>query len=323
MKSDKITDSMEFLPDEMLDATDRIRQKKTIKWWKPLTAVAACLVLLFGAMLIFAATGATSSDKATEEVGMAAPMENAMFSDGSAGSTAVAKPQPTNQKLVRTVSMEAETEELEPLLAGVEAKLSELEGYVELREVYNGGKNAKRRIRRVEMTLRIPADKLDAFVDYAQDSAHIVSTNETVENITLTYVATESRVNALKAEEERLLELMKQAKNMSDLLQIEKRLTEVRAELEQVTSQLLIYDNMVDYGTLKLTVSEVKEYTEVEEPETVWERITSGLKNSFASLGTFFTELFVFIVVALPYLAIIAVVLTVTVIFIRRRKRKK
>ena len=323
MKSDKITDAMEFLPDEMLDATDRIRKKKPIKWWKPLTAAAACLVLLFGAMLIFAATGAgmESSDKAAMEV----PMENgsAMMQDGSVGSTAAAVPQLENQKLVRTVRMEAETETLDALITALDSKITELAGYVETRETYNGGMTAKRSSRHVEMTVRIPADKLDVFLNHMQDSAHIVTSNESVENITLSYVATESRVNALQAEEERLLELMEQAENMSDLLQIEKRLTEVRAELEQVTSQLRVYDNQVDYGTVHLTVSEVKEYTEVEEPETVWERITAGLKNSFESLGTFFTDFFVFIVVALPYIAVILAVLIPTVIIIRRRKRKK
>ena len=38
-------------------------------------------------------------------------------------------------------------------------------------------------------------------------------------------------------EEQRLLELLAEAKDMDDLLQIEDRLTQVRTELEQVKSQ--------------------------------------------------------------------------------------
>lgn len=323
MKSDKLVDAMEFLPDEMLEQTDRIRQKRTFKWWKPLIATAACLCLIFGAMFIFAAGGAgASNDEKSMEIGDAMYYEGETVADGGVGSSAVAVPQLENQKLIRTVRMEAETETLDPLLTAMDTKITELQGYVEHREVYNGSKNS-RRTRRVEMTVRVPADKLDVFLSHMQDNAHIVSTNETVENITLTYVATESRMKALQTEEERLLELMEKAANMSDLLQIEKRLTEVRAQLEQVTSQLRVYDNQVDYGTVELTVAEVREYTEVTEPETVWERIGTGLKTSFEDLGTFFTDLFVFFIVALPYLAIIAVVLTVVLIIIRRRRRKK
>lgn len=325
MKPEKIVDAMDFLPDEMLLETNRIRQKKPIKWWKPLTAVAACLVVVFVAMIIFAATGgARSNDKASMEMGSAiAPgeMMDESIADGMSGSTAEV-PMPENRKLIRKVRMEAETETLDTLLAALDQKITELQGYVEMRESYNGAMGNVRRSRHVEMTVRIPADQLDAFLSHVGENAHVVSTNETVDDITLTYVATESHMNALKTEETRLLELLKQAKNMSDLLQIEQRLTEVRYDLERITSQLMVYDNQVDYSTVNLTVSEVREYTEVTEPETVWERIGSGFGDSLESLGEFFVDLFVFLIVALPYLAVIGVVVLVTVLIIRKKRKK-
>lgn len=85
-------------------------------------------------------------------------------------------------------------------------------------------------------------------------------------------MAITSRITALETEESRLLELLAAAANMSDLLEIESRLTEVRTELEKVKSQLRIYENQVSYGTIYLTVSEVKEYTVVEEPENSGDR---------------------------------------------------
>ena len=325
MKSEKIVDALDYLPDEMLYETDRIRQKKPLKWWKPLTAVAACLVIVFVAMIIFAAAGgARSNDKASMEIGSAiAPegMKEDSIADGMSGGTAEV-PMPENRKLIRTVTMEAETETMDTLIAALEEKIAQLQGYVEMRESHNGNMGNLRRSRYLDMTIRIPADKLEEFLTHVGNSAHIVSTSETVDDITLTYVATESHMNALKAEEERLLELMKQAKDMSDLLKIEQRLTEVRYDLERITSQLLVYDNQVEYGTVELSVAEVREYTEVTEPETVWQRITTGFGDSLESLGEFFVNLFVFVIVALPYLLVIGVV-TVVVILIIRKKRKK
>ena len=326
MKSEKIVDALDYLPDEMLYETDRIRQKKPLKWWKPLTAVAACLVVVFVAMIIFAATGAESADKATMEMGSSmnrAPgeMKDDSIADGMSGSTAEV-PMPENRKLIRTVTMEAETETMDTLITALEEKIAQLQGYVEMRESHNGNMGNLRRSRYMDMTIRIPADKLEEFLTHVGNSAHIVSTNEAVDDITLTYVATESHMNALKTEEERLLELMKQAKDMSDLLKIEQRLTEVRYDLERITSQLMVYDNQVDYSTVNLTVSEVREYTEVTEPVTVWERITTGFGDSLESLGEFFVNLFVFVIVALPYLLVIGVV-TLVVILIIRKKRKK
>lgn len=230
---------------------------------------------------------------------------------------------PQNQKLIRTIWLDAETEDLDTVLAQIDKRIAELEGYMEQREVNNGSAYSGRRYRNANLTIRIPADKLDGFIDQVSETTNITSTNETTENITLSYVATQSRITALETEQTRLLELLAQAESMDDLLKIESRLTEVRTELEKVSSQLRLYDNLVDYGTIHLNISEVYEYTVVEEPETVWERIGSGLKNSFSNLGDFLTELFIFLVVSFPYFAILGVAAACIVVPIRLRAKKK
>jgi hypothetical protein len=228
-----------------------------------------------------------------------------------------------NQKLIRKVWLDAETEDLDTLLEGVAQKITELAGYVESRNVNNGSNYSSRRYRSADLTIRIPADKLDQFVQHVSESANLTNNKETADDITLKYVATQSRITALQTEETRLLELLGAAKNMSDLLEIEKRLTEVRTELEQVQSQLRVYENQVSYGTIYLSVEEVKEYTVTEEPETVWERISTGFVKSLKNVGEFFTELFVVIVVGLPYLVLIGVAVAVAVILVRLRKKKR
>lgn len=229
-----------------------------------------------------------------------------------------------NQKLVRKIWLDAETEDLDALLSQVDEKIAQLSGYVEEREVYNGSAyNTNGRYRNASLTIRIPAAQLDAFVSEVAAASNITSTNETTENITLSYVATQSRITALETEQTRLLELLEQAETMEDLLKIESRLTDVRTELEEVTSQLRLYDNMVDYGTLYLNISEVREYTVTEEPETVWDRIGNGFMQSLKDLGEFFTEFFVFLVVGLPYFVIIAVLVVGTWLLIKFRKKNK
>ena len=243
------------------------------------------------------------------------------ITDSASGSTVSTPEIPMNQKLVRKLWLNAETDDLDTLLQQVDEKIAQLGGYAQNRNVYHGsGKSF--RTRTASLTIRIPVAQLDQFVSHVTELSNITSSNETADDITLTYVATQSRVTALQTEHDRLLELLAKAENMSDLLQIEKRLTEVRAELEEVTSKLKLYDNMVDYGTIYLELSEVKEYTDVTEPETVWQRIGKGFMKSLAGLGKFFTELFVFIIVGLPYFAVIAVVITAVVLIIKLRRKK-
>jgi len=286
-----------------------------------LTALLLC-GLLFGC-------GRKGNDGAAPESmnGAAMDMVDGEFSTGSLtdrGQSTTAAPEPNpNQKLVRKLWLDTETEDMDTLLAGVSEQITQLGGYVESRQVNNGSAYGGRRYRSAELTIRIPAENLDGFVQHVSENSNITNNRETAEDITLSYVATESRVKALETEEARLLELLADAVNMSDLLQIQDRLTDVRTELEKVRSTLRVYENQVNYGTVYLTVNEVKEYTVTEEPETVWQRIGTGFVESLKDLGNFFTELFVFVVVGLPYLVLIGIVLTALILLIRLRRRKK
>ena len=129
-------------------------------------------------------------------------------------------------------------------------------------------------------------------------------------------------MNALQTEEARLLELMEQAETMADLLEIEARLTDVRYELERVTSQLRVYDNLVDYATIYLGIDEVTEYTPVEE-ETLWQRISGGFVRSLKGLGETLLDVAVWLIVNLPYLVVLAAIAWAVIAIIRRLRRKK
>ena len=231
---------------------------------------------------------------------------------------------PVNQKLIRKVYMDAETEDLDSLLSQVEQRIAQLGGYVESREIYNGSsRNTKTRYG--DLTIRIPAENLDQFVDQVHEVSNITSLRETTDDVTLDYVATESRVKALQTEEARLLELLSLAENMDDLLTIESKLTDVRTELEQVQSILKVYDNQVNYSTIYLDVTEVETYTVVEEPKTegFFERIGNGFVRSLKGVWTVIKELVIFWIVYMPYWGIIVLGILITYWIIRIRKKKE
>ncbi len=230
---------------------------------------------------------------------------------------------PENRKLIQTVYISAETEDLDTVLAQLDSRIAELGGYIESSYVRNGSAYSSRRYRSADITIRIPAKDLNSFIDKVTALSNIVSSEKTVEDVTLNYVATESRIKALQTEETRLLELLAKAETLDDLLTVEKRLTDVRTELEQVTSALRVFDNQVDYATIHLNVSEVKEFTQVTEPETVWQRIGTGFKESLEGVGTFLEEVFVFLVVSIPYMALIAIAVVAVVLIVRRSNHKK
>lgn len=273
-----------------------------------------CILLLLGLVGCSAARESTSGNAAADSY-----ISKEEVNPDAGNTTNL----PENRKLIQIVNMQVETENLDTVLQQIDDRVAQLGGYIESSYVQNGSAYSGRRYRNANMTIRIPAKELEAFVDRVGDVTNVVSSQKTVEDVTLNYVATESRMKALQAEEARLLELIGKAGSLADLLTLEQRLTEVRTELEKVTSALKVLENQVDYATIHLSISEVKEYTDVTEPETVWERISVGFVESLEGVGNFFVELFVYVIVASPYLVLLGIIAIGIVVIARMTKRRK
>lgn len=223
------------------------------------------------------------------------------------------------RKLIRTVDIDAETADLDRILSDLDTKLSEVGGYVQNKSV----RNSSHGNRSATLTLRIPADRLDEFVDHVEGATNILSSGEKAEDVTLKYSATESRIKALETQEARLLELLAKAETLDDLLTLEAKLAKVREELETVKSQLNVYDSLIDYGTVNLTITEVIEYTVTEEPDpTAWERIRDGFVGSVKGVWHILSEVFIVLIIALPYLAIPGGILLILFLVHRSKKKK-
>lgn len=230
----------------------------------------------------------------------------------------------SERKLIRTVNMNVETKEqdYDRFLATLQEEVQSLGGYIENMDSYNGSSYGEyRSSRNANLTLRIPKDRLDGFLNLVSDIANVVRRSESVDDVTLTYVDMASRRNALRTEQERLLELLEQADTIEDILTIENRLSDVRYQLESMESRLRTMDNQVDYSTVYLYVSEVRELTPVVE-RTVWERISYGFMGSLEEIGDGAVDIFVWVLVNLPYLVLWIAFFTVVIIFIIKRWKK-
>ena len=257
----------------------------------------------------------------SDEAAMA-PAEGAAMKNTAADTGSTQLPQ--NRKWIVTVNLTAETDDLDALRSALDEKIAALNGYVEDQSVYNGSiYDSGRRYRSANLTVRIPADSIDAFLQDVGGLANIVRQNKSIEDVTLSYVATESRLKALETEEARLLELLSQAETMTDLLEIEARLSEVRSELENYASQKRLYDNQIDYATIYIAIEEVQEYTPTEEP-SLWERIRDGFKDNLEGVGEGLLDVLVWFIVSIPTLVVLAVVVLILVLIVRRiRHRRK
>ena len=281
------------------------------------------LIALLLTLTMLAGCGASSkADSVTMEAAPAEPAATMAAGSLTGIADSAVQETATEQKLIKRVYMDAETEDLEALLPQLLEKISSLGGYVESQELYNGSSYSSYRYRNANLIIRVPAERLNDLVDQVKGTSNVVSYNESVEDVTLTYVDMETRILALETERDRLLELMEQAETISDLLEIESRLTQVRGNLESLNSQLKVLANQVSYATVELYINQVKVYTEVEE-QTVWQRIGSGFTKNLKNIGEDLVNFFVWAVTYSPQLILWAAIITVAIILLRRSLRKR
>ena len=289
-------------------------------------SVSLVLLLLLGMLtgcgaknaMTEAAAPAAGAPMATE-----AAMEEVLYDEAGSGISNTATAMPENQKLIRTVYMDAQTTSMDGVMSWLENRVAELGGYFEQKSIRrSGSRDDGSYYRYADMVIRVPAENLDGFLAQIGENAVVTSTREETENVTLQYVSTKSRVEALETEQKRLLELLEEAGNMEDLLTIEERLTDVRWELENYASQLRVLDNQVDYSTVYLNINEVDKPKVVTE-RTVWQKIGDGFAENTIDLWDGIVAVFVWLLSSMPFLIPLAVSAVVGFKMGKRLKAKK
>lgn len=227
--------------------------------------------------------------------------------------------------LIRTVTMSAETKEFDRVKTDVEAQIKFLGGYIEYSSIAGTGND--RDLRTAYYQVRIPADQLDTLLEKVGNSCTIISSGESTSDVTLEYVDSKARVESLRVEYDQLLELLDNAQDLDTIIVLQNRLSDVRYEIECYESRIRVLENQVTYATLNLSLTEVLEETEVEEPHVVTyqERVSEQFADTWENTKIFFQDLLLDIIAAIPGLIVLAVFLIagLIVLLVFKRKRKK
>lgn len=242
---------------------------------------------------------------------------------GLSPSSDIGSPADTGRKLIRDVNMSVEARDFDGVLSQITDKVRELGGYVESSDVsgisvnsYGGSQQ-----RYADIRARIPADRLDRFVETVESAGNVTSKQEQVTDVTLQYSDVQSRKKSMEIEQERLWALLEKAESLDAVVALEARLSEIRYELESYTSQLRLYDNQVDYSMVSINMREVKDLTPTA-PDSIGTRIQKGFNRSLNNLGEAGTDLIVWIASNSPILLVLAVIIAAVVLFVRGLSRR-
>ncbi len=233
---------------------------------------------------------------------------------GAAGTTKNADELVLPRKIIYTGDLHLACENLDIASQKLESRIKEFGGYIG-----NANKTGNRgTIREATWTIRLPAEKFDAFIKFAVSIGELQSNNRQAQDVSEEFYDVAARLKNKKIEEARLVELLKRATGkLSEILTVEKELSRVREEAERIEGRLRFLRNQTDLSTITVTIQEIKNF-QPEGPPTVKTQVSRTFEGSIDAMKQMGIALLLFFVALLPWLLPIALIAWIVV----RRTRK-
>lgn len=308
----------------------KTKKKKNKKLIAILASAAAVVIVFTGVIGIFSESnrlfskaeafdGFTESGYSSSKSSYAAndsAAENSFSEESVSGSTPYSnKINVSERKVVKDASLYVQTKTLSDFIDSVNESTKSLGGFSESINIrsYESGS--------AELTVRIPAEKLDEFIASIEKSATVKSKNISSEDITDSYTDVDSHIKALETEEKALLNILEKCTTVKDTIEVQNRLSEVRSQLENYKSQKANMDSQVSYSKVTISVSEEKRIIETD--DSFSSRLKTKFEDSVYNIGHFFENLAVNLLGGILYILIIGAVATGIVLIYKKSRKKR
>jgi hypothetical protein len=225
------------------------------------------------------------------------------------------------RKIIYSGRVELVVEDFDKAEAGLQTVLHEQKGYISAAEVT--GEPGEPRFG--TWTLRIPTENFEAFLTGVKELGELRKQSRDTEDVTDRYYDTRAEVTNLEAREQALRQLYKEkiaGSKLTDLLEVDRELNNVRTQINVRKGQLQRWDKLVEYATITLTMRDRKGYVPPTSPDfgTSIGRTFHGSIELLVSTGK---ALLLAIVALAPWLVVLAVLGVVGLIPVRAYRRKK
>lgn len=189
------------------------------------------------------------------------------------------------QKLIKESFLRFETQDLEKTY-------NEIIGFVKQNSGFIQDDNSIKSYNRISrnLTIRIPTDKFQKTIDSI--SNHVVffdAKRISSKDVTEEFIDIEARLKAKQTLEKRYLELLSKAKNVIEILEIERELSNIREEIEAKQGRLKYLQNRVSLSTLNVEFYKLTSESSV--TVSYGSKMWNAIKSGFNGLSFFFLGL--------------------------------
>jgi hypothetical protein len=159
-------------------------------------------------------------------------------------------------------------------------------------------------IRSITLTIKVAANRFDELLAQVKQIGSYTHESVQTEDVTFAHADLTARLANQKRVEERLLgHLADKSKDFRSVLEIEKELSRVREQIEQLTAQVRTMENQIAYSTLTLEISVQPEYVPPEK-RTFGQEVRETFGGSLRAMGTAARTLAIAAVAVVPWLLV-------------------
>ena len=263
---------------------------------KTLICVSAVILVI---ALLFCFAACTKNDSTYESDYATSRLESssAPYRKAASGGSSVQKViLTTDRMMVYTVDIALTVTDYAETASSIRGALAEAGGYEQSSSTSSGG--------RYTFTLRVPTEKLNAFLHAVGESGTVESQEISGEDITDRYLSAEQERDALIAKKAALEALAEEATTFTDKVTIYEKIPDVAAEIDRYNDRLSDYKKSSDYSTVYITLYEQGTY---EEP-SFWQNLGATFLGSGKSIGALFGWILKAIVAVVPYAVLLGVI---------------
>jgi flagellar biosynthesis chaperone FliJ len=222
----------------------------------------------------------------------------------------------SKKKIIRDGEIRIEVQDVKPAKAFADSVIRSVQGYCDEEKLINDDY-------RLEYTLkiRIPSEKLDEFISKIEKGEGVVSSKSlNARDVTDQFIDMETRLRNKEKYMTRYQELLKNAKSIKDVLNLQENIRGLEEEIESTKGKLNYLNDQVNYSTIILTINQRKVYSfESKQRNSFWNDLKSGFVNGWYN----FVGFIVFLVNIWLFILFISMAVFFWIRFRKRKRNKK
>ncbi len=219
------------------------------------------------------------------------------------------------KEIIKDGRLGIEVQNLEDTKIRVDSIVAKYNGYYAKENLFNSNFEIS-----YNLKIRIPENNFEKLIgDIESGEGEIKYKEIDARDVTDQFIDLKTRLANKKNYLKKYNDLLKQAKSVKDILEIEEKIRGIEEEIESTTGRLKYLSDLVDYSTLDLEISQLKDL--VYQPQKR-DKLANRLKIALSKGWFGFVDFFVFVVKIWPFWLILAMVVYTWRRYKRRKKSK-